>query len=44
MHNVASTIVTLQNEMDDGVGQIVSALKEAGVDKDTFVFFSSDNG
>jgi arylsulfatase A len=32
------------NEMDDGVGQIVSALKEAGVDKDTFVFFSSDNG
>ncbi len=32
------------NELDWGVGQILQTLKDAGVDKDTFVFFTSDNG
>jgi arylsulfatase A len=31
-------------EMDDGVGQVMAALKEAGVDDNTFVFFTADNG
>jgi arylsulfatase A-like enzyme len=30
--------------VDDGVGQIVAALEETGLRKDTFIFFSSDNG
>ncbi len=30
--------------MDDGVGQVVAALKRAGRYDDTFIFFSSDNG
>jgi arylsulfatase A len=32
------------NELDWGVGQIFSALSEAGVSDNTFVFFTSDNG
>lgn len=32
------------NELDWGVGQIFSALIEAGVSDNTFVFFVSDNG
>ncbi|KAM7015403.1 N-acetylgalactosamine-6-sulfatase [Tautogolabrus adspersus] len=31
-------------ELDDSVGQILSQLKSLGVDKNTFVFFTSDNG
>jgi arylsulfatase A-like enzyme len=30
--------------VDAGVGQIVAALERLGLDKDTFVFFASDNG
>lgn len=30
--------------VDDGVGEIVEALKEAGCYEDTVIFFSSDNG
>ncbi|MGC6585770.1 sulfatase-like hydrolase/transferase [Paenibacillus sp. Dod16] len=30
--------------VDDGVGEIVKALKEAGCYEDTVIFFSSDNG
>ena len=41
---VRESVIFFQNEMDDGVGQIMSALKEAGVDENTFVFFTSDNG
>ena len=33
-----------QNELDDAVGTIMSVLKEAGIDDNTFVFFTSDNG
>ena len=31
-------------EIDSGVGKILSLLKTLGLHKDTFVFFSSDNG
>ena len=31
-------------ELDWGVGQVIQALKDADVDKNTFLFFSSDNG
>ena len=31
-------------EMDDAVGQIMTALKDNGVDNNTLVFFTSDNG
>ena len=34
----------LQSEMDWEVGEVMAALKEAGVDKNTFVFLTSDNG
>ncbi|MBD2847089.1 sulfatase-like hydrolase/transferase [Paenibacillus sp. IB182496] len=30
--------------VDDGVGEIMDALREAGMGEDTIVFFSSDNG
>ena len=30
--------------MDDGVGKVMAALKEANVEDNTFVFFTSDNG
>ena len=32
------------NELDWGVGRIFQALKDADVDDNTFVFFTSDNG
>ncbi|XP_022107716.1 N-acetylgalactosamine-6-sulfatase-like isoform X1 [Acanthaster planci] len=31
-------------ELDDGVGHILSKLKELGIAEDTFAFFTSDNG
>ena len=31
-------------ELDWGVGLIISTLKKLGLDKNTLVFFSSDNG
>ena len=31
-------------ELDWGVGQVIQALKDANVENDTFVFFTSDNG
>ena len=31
-------------ELDWGVGQVFQALRDAGVDQNTFVFFTSDNG
>jgi len=30
--------------MDDGVGKLMEALKHAGIDENTLVFFTSDNG
>ena len=31
-------------ELDWGVGQILEILQKAGVERNTFVFFTSDNG
>jgi len=31
-------------EVDDSVGQIIKAIKDAGIEKNTLVIFSSDNG
>ena len=31
-------------EMDDAVGQIMAAIKAAGIDESTLTFFTSDNG
>jgi len=31
-------------EMDTGVGRVIDTLKACGLDRDTFVFFTSDNG
>ena len=33
-----------QAELDWGVGQVLEILKKAGVERNTFVFFTSDNG
>ena len=33
-----------QAELDWGVGQVLEILRKAGVERNTFVFFTSDNG
>lgn len=38
------TMAAMISAVDDGVGEIVAALKRAGVYEDTILFFSSDNG
>jgi arylsulfatase A-like enzyme len=37
-------IVGLLEQLDDGIGQVLTALREAGLEQDTLVFFTSDNG
>lgn len=37
-------LVALIEHMDDGVGKVLATLKEAGLDRDTLVIFTSDNG
>ena len=37
-------IFHVQAALDNGVGIVMETLKEAGLDQNTFVFFSSDNG
>jgi arylsulfatase A-like enzyme len=37
-------IVALIEHLDDGIGKVMSALKETGLAENTFVFFTSDNG
>jgi arylsulfatase A-like enzyme len=34
----------MMQRLDDGVGRILGALQDAGLDQDTFVVFTSDNG
>jgi arylsulfatase A-like enzyme len=36
--------VALVEHLDDGIGRVLAALKETGLEKDTLVFFTSDNG
>jgi arylsulfatase A-like enzyme len=38
------TYLTMIRQMDEGIGRILSALKECGKDRDTIVVFTSDNG
>ncbi|MCV6604088.1 MAG: sulfatase-like hydrolase/transferase, partial [Porticoccaceae bacterium] len=38
------TYAAMVTAVDDGVGRILSALKESGLSEDTLVFFMSDNG
>jgi arylsulfatase A-like enzyme len=39
-----ATYEQMIREMDEGIGDIVSALEEKGLDKDTLIIFTSDNG
>lgn len=41
---VPSALVQMIEELDSGIGRIIKTLKEEGMDKNTFVFFTSDNG
>ncbi len=38
------TYAAMLSAMDDGIGAVVRKLKEAGLEKDTLIFFHSDNG
>ena len=38
------TYLTMVRQMDEGIGRILEALKGAGVDENTLVVFTSDNG
>lgn len=40
----AATYADMINRMDEGIGRIFYALKDAGIENDTFVIFVSDNG
>ncbi len=42
--DVAQAYKEMMIEMDSGVGEIVSTLRELGIDKNTLVLFFSDNG
>ena len=39
----AATLALIEH-MDDGIGRVLSVLRETGLEKDTLVAFSSDNG
>jgi arylsulfatase A-like enzyme len=39
-----ATYLTMIRQMDEGIGRIVSALKFSGIEKNTIVVFTSDNG
>ena len=36
--------VAFVEHLDDGIGRVVAAIREAGIEEDTIVIFSSDNG
>jgi len=37
-------LVALIEHLDDGVGKVLAALKDSGLDRDTLIVFTSDNG
>lgn len=39
-----AALVALIEHMDDGIGKVLAALKQSGVEEDTLVLFTSDNG
>ena len=38
------TYATMMKSLDDGIGKVLKALTQAGLDRDTLVIFTSDNG
>ena len=38
------TYATMMKSLDDGIGEVLRALTQAGLDRDTLVIFTSDNG
>ena len=38
------TYAAMTSAMDDGIGQVLAAVKDAGIEKDTMIWFFSDNG
>ena len=47
MHNDPATMANVASQnavVDDGIGQVMAALKKKGLDKNTLVIFSSDQG
>ncbi len=47
MHNDPATMANVASQntvVDDGVGRVMAALKAKGLDKDTLVIYSSDQG
>jgi len=39
-----AAMVALLEQLDDGIGQVLGALKDSGLEQSTLVFFTSDNG
>jgi arylsulfatase A-like enzyme len=39
-----AALVALIEHLDDGIGRVMTALKDSGLSKDTLVIFTSDNG
>jgi arylsulfatase A-like enzyme len=39
-----ATYLTMIRQMDEGIGRILASLKKCGLEKDTLVVFTSDNG
>ena len=42
--NKRAKLVALIEQLDDGIGKVITALKDAGVSDNTLVIFTSDNG
>ena len=38
------TYAAMTSAMDDGIGQVLAAVKDVGIEKDTMIWFFSDNG
>lgn len=39
-----AALVALIEQMDDGIGKVLNAVKQQGIEKETLIIFSSDNG
>ena len=44
MSEKRASLVALIEHMDDGIGKVMTTLRETGLDKNTLVIFTSDNG
>ncbi len=41
---IPTVVIKMIEELDNGVGRIIAAIRERGVDRKTLIFFTSDNG